>query len=928
MRIFASPHAQYVAIVRALQCKKPGCCAGDPDVSRSVNVHCPVHDDQTPSFTVTETDHRVLIDCKAGCGFEDASQALRLLDLWPDPPSTGLTLAQLAEAKQLPVDFLKTFGVYETRSGGMPAVGIPYYSKDGSELAVQLRLSLTGDRFRWAHGGPDVLYGLSKLPTILAMGYVIIAEGSSDVWAGWFHTFPVLGVPSAPVWKAEWAGLFPDTLKVFVWCEGDKASWQLIDRVTADIPETLVLMPESVKDLGELHLAHSTDSKAIKAAVAQLVAAAKPAAELSEERERARRQAEIKDALEKSAGLLDDPKALSRIEQIMRDRGFAGSIGPAMLLYLAVTSRVLGKLSNLLVKGPSAAGKNYAVDAALALFPPDAFYKLTASSERFLVYTEELFVHRFVVVTEAGALQRNGVGTQIMRSLLSEGIVRYGTVIKTDHGPPKAIEIIKQGPSGLITTSVGRLDEELTTRLIGVDVLDTEEQTKAVVAAIGRDDEEDPDPVDVSQFVAAQQWIGAQAPVRVVIPFGRVLSSLVPTNVVRARRDRTQLSIYIKASAAFHMKQRKRDARGRIIATIDEDYAIVYTHLKESYQEASGGLTQAQRQAVEALRDLIADRREGLKAKRKALDDAQDDLGDEAEGPGDDITVSYRQVAKALNIEKSSAWRRLEHPITLGFVVNLETEKGRQARLCLPKDAPELPVELPDPETLRAAWETSKKNASSFIASKTTATLQHPPSPSAETQAGQASPNDGPLQSGVAGVAVDEDAATVQPTPERAIKGEAATTATAATPHCNTSIDGNSRKTGATDDGAGTVAVLQSFCEVEGVGVPSDQAAADLIRVLVLAKEAGYPLSTDLGLPPPAFSGKDGWEDAVEIASPDGLIDLGKRLAGFIRPPKALAGPAESGIPPGGDADIAVLVPSASTSQSTSGIPGEIDELI
>src|SRR5262249_7346212 len=154
----------------------------------------------------------------------------------------------------------------------------------------------------------------------------------------------------------------------FVWCEGDKASWELIDRITADLPEMLVLMQSaSTKDLSKLHLLSAGDSTAMKDVVAQLLAGAKPASELSEERERARRQAEIKEALAKSAGLLDDPRALSRIEQIMRDRGFAGNIGPAILLYLAVTSRVLFKLSNLLVKGPSAAGKNYAVDAALVL---------------------------------------------------------------------------------------------------------------------------------------------------------------------------------------------------------------------------------------------------------------------------------------------------------------------------------------------------------------------------------------------------------------------------------------------------------------------------------------------------------------------------------------------------------------------------------
>jgi hypothetical protein len=246
MTSFASSRDQFLAIARRLHCRQPGCsCPEDPGSASSFLTHCPSHTDTVPSFSVSLSNagDRVLIHCFGGCLFEDTSQALRVIELWPDPPPAGLTLAQLAEAKQLPVDFLKTFGVYETRSGGVPAVAIPYYDQHGAEVAVQLRLSLTGERFRWARGGPDVLYGLSKLPTILAMGYVIICEGPSDCWTGWFHTLPVLSVPSAPIWKSEWAALFPDSLKVYVWCESDTASWALIDRITADIPETLVLMP-------------------------------------------------------------------------------------------------------------------------------------------------------------------------------------------------------------------------------------------------------------------------------------------------------------------------------------------------------------------------------------------------------------------------------------------------------------------------------------------------------------------------------------------------------------------------------------------------------------------------------------------------------------------------------------------------------------
>ncbi len=199
-----SMHDRYIMIVRAVQCRDPGCsCQVDPTTTLSMTGHCLVHDDQRPSFAVTETPDKILIYCHGGCAFEDTSQALRLLGLWPDPPAKGLTLAELAKAKALPVEFIQSFGVFDRpgRGGTPPSVGIPYYDRDGHEQAVQIRLSLDGDRFRWKDGASDVPYGLSKLGTIVSIGYAVIVEGASDVWTAWYHGIPVIGAPSANGWK-------------------------------------------------------------------------------------------------------------------------------------------------------------------------------------------------------------------------------------------------------------------------------------------------------------------------------------------------------------------------------------------------------------------------------------------------------------------------------------------------------------------------------------------------------------------------------------------------------------------------------------------------------------------------------------------------------------------------------------------------------
>jgi len=168
----STPHEQFLAIVHALRCRRPGCpCHMDLDTTKRVTTHCPVHDDRDPSFTVTEAADRVLLDCKAGCLYEDTSQALRAIGVWPDPPRQGLTLNALCAATTLAPEFLQSLGVHQIVRQGIPAIAIPYYNQTGDEQATHVRRALDGDgRFRWPQGAMPVPYGVQKLQTISAQG--------------------------------------------------------------------------------------------------------------------------------------------------------------------------------------------------------------------------------------------------------------------------------------------------------------------------------------------------------------------------------------------------------------------------------------------------------------------------------------------------------------------------------------------------------------------------------------------------------------------------------------------------------------------------------------------------------------------------------------------------------------------------------------
>jgi hypothetical protein len=123
--------------------------------------------------------------------------------------------------------------------------------------------------------------------------------------------------------------------------------------------------------------------------------------------------------------------------------------------------------------------------------------------------------------------------TYLIRSLLSEGRLRYETVEKTKDGlVPKLIE--REGPTGLlVTTTALCLHPENETRMLSLTVTDTTEQTAHVFQALAAGARDD---VDLTPWQALQTWL-ATGSTSVVVPFAKDLASLVPPVAVRLRRD-------------------------------------------------------------------------------------------------------------------------------------------------------------------------------------------------------------------------------------------------------------------------------------------------------------------------------------------------------------------------------------------------------
>lgn len=383
------------------------------------------------------------------------------------------------------------------------------------------------------------------------------------------------------------------------------------------------------------------------------------------------------------AGGLHADFILRRVVEALGQMGLAGEGKNACLLYLIMTSRLLPRPVNVLVTGPSSSGKSFLVDQVASLFPPEAIHRLTASSERALVYSEADLRHRVVVFGEAAGLHQDGAGAAIIRSIAWEGHLAYETVEKTHKGL-QSRRIEKAGPTGIVTTSTRNVEPELETRMLTLSVRDDPSHSRRILRATARRAAGESQLVNRAPFIALQRFLALSNVRDAVVPFAEPLAQLVDTRAVRIRRDFEQLLTLIKAHALLYQFQRERDSRGRVIATL-KDYKAIYLLTADLFQAtASDGLTPAQRAAVQAVRKLAAPASNGdiVASIKKAVSVAN-------EG----ITVP--QVAKALGIDRSSAYRRLINPLKQGYVVNLEDKKGRQMRLApgerLPKERPVLP---------------------------------------------------------------------------------------------------------------------------------------------------------------------------------------------------------------------------------------------
>jgi hypothetical protein len=368
--------------------------------------------------------------------------------------------------------------------------------------------------------------------------------------------------------------------------------------------------------------------------------------------------------------LLEDPALLNKAIHAVENLGVVGERKNIGLIHLQARSRALSRPVNIEVNSPSSAGKTQVVMGTLALEDPTAFYELTASSEKALIYSEEPLVNRILYIQEPEGLAQ-GAGFAAMKSLIWEGRLKYDTVVKED-GKFIGKHIEKEGPTGLIVTSTIGLEVQITNRLLRTEVDTSNEQTRRILKSIAEHFIGSIKNIDLAPWHALSKILGS--PIDAEIPFAGYLSEEVSASALRIRRDFTHLLSLIQASAIEYQYQRSRSSTGRITATV-ADYAHVYTLAKDTFQAAQeDGITGADRDMVAAVMLLTTS----------------------ANGKPGDKPVSQADIAENKKMSKSQVSYRVNRLLKAGYLANQETVKGKPHKLvpgaALPDKVPPLPT--------------------------------------------------------------------------------------------------------------------------------------------------------------------------------------------------------------------------------------------
>jgi hypothetical protein len=273
--------------------------------------------------------------------------------------------------------------------------------------------------------------------------------------------------------------------------------------------------------------------------------------------------------------LAREPDLVAAVRRDIAAVGLVGESDPALLVYLAYSSRKLNRPISVIVKGPSGSGKDEIQRRPADLMPPDDVLDLMSVTPQALYYGEPGWLSHKVLLGGERSHQDDDVQrdrTAAIRQMLSHGYITKQTVVEG-----KGRFVRQDGPvSYSETTTKDSVFREDANRCLQVNTDAGSKLTGHILAARAKAYLPGPDSThDDRAKVRARhhEFQQSLAYVDVRIPFAKNLATKMPKGKIEVRRVFGHLLSLIEVIAYLHQHRRGRNEQGQLLATV-EDYEL------------------------------------------------------------------------------------------------------------------------------------------------------------------------------------------------------------------------------------------------------------------------------------------------------------------------------------------------------------------
>lgn len=306
------------------------------------------------------------------------------------------------------------------------------------------------------------------------------------------------------------------------------------------------------------------------------------------------------------ASYINSPKPLYAVGCEL-DHRVIGYQREKLLVFCLAMSYKLKHPANVILVGPSSAGKSYIFNNVMKHFPVTSNVKeamkngcglsLTGISAKVLNRFEPpggTWNNKLLCVQELDGASEAG---PVIRTFMSEGMSSTIVTEKTEDGMKVKTYNVTGTPAFFVTTANDSIEQQFANRCNVIEV--GGDNVREVLGYEGGRYEADEFSVSADDQLRTEiESLPNEK--HVMIPYARKLSSFWYSDTVVAQRSFPEFCKLIQCITILHQKQRKR-SNGLLVSNID-DYIIAARISKISKFKLGSGLLRAYKKIVEAIR--------------------------------------------------------------------------------------------------------------------------------------------------------------------------------------------------------------------------------------------------------------------------------------------------------------------------------------